>query len=37
MVNYGKKQIRNQSPTKGGKKCWYRIFEMLTHFVNLMK
>lgn len=36
MVNYGKKQIRNQSPTKGGKKCWYRIFEMLIHFVNLM-
>lgn len=31
-----KKQIRNQSPTKGGKKCWYRVFEMLIHFVNLM-
>lgn len=37
MLNYGQKRIRNQSPTKGGKKCWYRIFEMLTHFVNLMK
>lgn len=36
MLNYGQKRIRNQSPTKGGKKCWDRIFEMLTHFVNLM-
>lgn len=29
-------KLRNRFLIIGGKKCWYRVFEMFIYFVNLM-